>query len=182
MMMSNPKDFLSRMDIHCSWRNLYRFRSIRKGFNLVEIIVVLVIIAIAATLMIPMMSSADGIQVRSAANMIAADLEYAKSMAIGTQRVYAVVFDTSAESYQIQDPSGVIEHPVRKGFDYIVNFSTDDRVGNVDITQAAFGGSSRVEFDYFGSPNNGGSVVIGAGSDVATITVAPATGFITITE
>ena len=75
-----------------SWSTLYG-RSTNSGFTLVEILIVVSILAIAAMIAIPMMSSAGSMQIRSAANMIAADLEYAKSMAISRQKIYTVVFD-----------------------------------------------------------------------------------------
>jgi len=149
---------------------------------MVEMLVVLVIMAIAAMLVVPMFSSAEGMQLHAAANMIAADLEYAKSMAIGTQRTYTVVFDKTSESYQIEDSGGVIEHPVKRGFDYVVNFSSDHRLDKVDIVEVNFGASSQVGFDYFGSPDNAGFVRLQVGSDVAIVNVNSVTGFITVTE
>ncbi|MFH1718505.1 MAG: GspH/FimT family protein, partial [Planctomycetota bacterium] len=96
-------------------------RSACCGFTIVEIIIVVVIIAIAALAAVPMMSSAGSVQIRSAANMIMADLEYAKSMAISRGQNFSVVFDKNTESYRIEDQGGsVIPHPVKKGFDYAV--------------------------------------------------------------
>jgi len=60
----------------------YDLRDISRGFTLVELLIVIVIITIAALTAIPMMSSAASVQIRSAANMLTADLEYTKSMAI----------------------------------------------------------------------------------------------------
>ncbi|MHC4124224.1 MAG: prepilin-type N-terminal cleavage/methylation domain-containing protein, partial [Planctomycetota bacterium] len=86
----------------------------RAGFTLIEIIVVVVVIALAAVMAIPMMSSAGTFQIQSAANMIAADLEYAKGLAIGKGQVFSVVFDANTESYWIENQNGsVIEHPVK---------------------------------------------------------------------
>ena len=108
---------------------------IRSGFTIVEIVVVVVIISIAALIAVPMMSSAAGLQIRSAANMIAADLEYARSMAISRGQNYSVEFDTSTERYRIKDQSGnVISHPVKKGFNYEIDFQNDSRLNRVDIT------------------------------------------------
>ena len=42
----------------------------RRGFTVVEILIVLVIITIAALTAVPMMSSASSVQIRSAASMI----------------------------------------------------------------------------------------------------------------
>ena len=150
------------------------------GFTVIEILIVVVILAIAAMTAIPMMSSAGGVQIRSAANMIAADLEYAKSMAISRQKMYAVVFDKSTESYQIEDPNGVVYHPVKKGFKYTVNFSSDGRLSKVDITDVNFNSGEAVEFDYLGSPDNGGIISLRAGGTAMTITVESVTGFISI--
>ena len=163
-------------------KSRYDLRAQRSGFTMIEILIVVVIIAIAGMIAIPMMTSAGSMQIRSAANMIAADLEYAKSMAISRQKTYAVVFDDLTESYQIEDPNGVINHPVKKGFQYVMNFNNDSRLSKVDIAGVDFGGSSRIEFDYLGSPNNGGVISLQAGETTATINVEPVTGYITIGE
>ena len=80
---------------HCcrSQECRYDLRVRSGGFTLAEILLVVLIIAIAAMIAVPMMGSMDSVQIRSAANMIAADLEYAKSMAISRQKNYSVVFN-----------------------------------------------------------------------------------------
>ena len=153
------------------------------GFTVVEILILVVIISIAAMIAVPLMSSSAGMQIRSAANMISADLEYAKSLAITRGQNYSVVFDTINDSYQIQDQSGnVIPHPVKKGFDYIVDFRNDGRLSKVDITDADFNLMQTIIFDLFGSPDSGGYVRIQAGGMTATINVESVTGFISISE
>jgi len=164
------------------------------AFTFIEILIVIVILAIAAMMAVPMVGSADTMQIRSAANVIAADLEYAKSMAISRQKMYSVVFDISHESYRIEDADGaVINHPVKKGFPYIVNFSSDSRLNKVDILQVNFDGTGNVvKFDYLGSPYtyngsnnplvNTASIVLQAGGSISTITVEPVTGFILISN
>lgn len=166
---------------------------LRKGFTLIELLIVIVIIAIAAMTAIPMMSSAGSVQIKSAANMIAADLEYAKSMAIARGQYFSVVFDKNIDSYSItkKDPAGnviVIEHPVKKGFKYVVGFR-DKGLDKVDIADVDFNGTSTVKFDYLGSPYdadtsplNRGVIKLQAGSITITITVEPVTGFISITD
>ena len=171
----------------------YDSRAQRSGFTMIEILIVVVIIAIAAMMAIPMMTSAGSMQIRSAANMIAADLEYAKSMAISRQKIYAVVFNESTESYQIEDPSGIIDHPVKKGFKYLINFSNDSRLDKVDIADVDFDpdSSHTITFDYLGSPYSGsgtsnplnsGVISLQAGGATAIITVEPVTGFISIED
>jgi len=151
------------------------------GFTMLEILIVVVIIAIAALTVVPMMSSAGSLQIRSAANMIAADLEYAKSMAISRGQYFSVEFDENADSYRILDQdNNVIPHPVKKGFDYVISFQDDSRLNRVDITNADFNATVRVQFDCLGSPDNGGTVSLSGGGITATVRVEPVTGFISI--
>lgn len=173
------------LDIKCSSAGFgSRFAPGRwgSGFTIIEILIVVVILAIAALTAIPMMSSAGSVQVRSVANMIAADLEYAKSLAITKGQNYWVVFDTSSESYRIEDQSGTtIPHPVKKGFGYVIDLEAEG-LDQVDITDADFSGAWKVKFDYLGSPDSGGTVTIQGGSTTVTISVEPVTGFITVTN
>ncbi|MBN1807063.1 MAG: GspH/FimT family pseudopilin [Sedimentisphaerales bacterium] len=161
-----------------------------RGFTLIELLIVVVIISIAALTAIPMMSSAAGMQIRSAANMIAADLEYAKSMAISRAQNFSVVFDAGADSYRIEDQYGnFLPHPVKKGFDYIIDFQNDGRLDKVDIVSVNFDATSKVTFDYLGSPYNGnttasplnsGVINLQAGGTTTTVTVEPVTGFVSV--
>jgi len=164
---------------------------------LAEILIVVLIIAIAAMIAVPMIGSMDSMQIRSAANMIAADLEYAKSMAISRGQNYSVVFETT-KSYQIFKNEGgalePIEHPVKKTketSDYIVNFSTDSRLDKVVIESANFDSSSTITFDSLGSPHSGsvtlphylsseGAINLKAGDFTIIVRVEPVTGFISI--
>jgi Tfp pilus assembly protein FimT len=161
---------------------------------LAEILIVVLIIAIAAMIAVPMMGSMDSMQIRSAANMIAADLEYAKSMAISRGQNYSVVFDPASDYYKICDASGtIIGHPVKKGlFKYEVDFSrSDSGLDKVVIESVAFdpGSSNTITFDYLGSPYsesgtsnplNSGTISIRAGDFTETIKVEPVTGYISI--
>jgi len=149
------------------------------GFTMIELLIVVVILAIAAMTALPMMSSAATVQIRSAVNLVMADLEYAKSMAISRGQNFSVVFDTNSDSYRIEDQDGnVIPHPVKKGFDYTVSFPSDSRLNRVDVAGVNFNGTQRVEFDCLGSPDNGGTVSLQAGDATAQITVEPVTGFV----
>jgi sugar lactone lactonase YvrE len=127
---------------------------------------------------------------KSAATIISSDLEYAKSMAISRGKQYSVVFNTGAESYQIEDANGVISHPVRKGSTYTVNFAADSRLSRVDISSVTFDASNTtIGFNYLGSPqadgsylNSEGEIVLSAGGSTMTVNVEPVTGYITISN
>ena len=163
--------------------------SARYGFTLIEIIVVVVILAIAAMLAVPMLGTAADMQLRAAGNMIAADMEYARSMAISRQQNYSVVFSSANNSYKVRDGAGaVVVHPLNSAKDLSVVFGDDSRLDKVDIISANFDGSAdeTITFDYLGSPfSSVGALMIGTISLTAdgfpmTITVEPVTGYVTI--
>lgn len=166
-------------------------KKMQKGFTLVEIIIVVVILSIAAFLTVPVLSSAADIQVRAAANRIAADLDYAKGLAITNQQAYSVVFDISNESYEIQDEIGnTVENPVRPGTGFVVEFSNTD-LDRVDIVDADFDAdiTKAITFDYLGSPYSGnststplnsGQITLQADNFSIVIDVEPVTGYVTI--
>ncbi len=161
------------------------------AFTIFEVMIVVVIIGIAAAVVVPMMSSAASMQVRAAASMVAADLEYAKSMSISHAREYCVVFSPTAETYQIQDPNGnVIPHPVRRGSNYIINFRADGRLNRVEIVDTNLDPNDAVKFDYLGSPEYGSGAALSseaiirlqAGGITKRVKVEPVTGFITVSD
>lgn len=164
----------------------------KKGFTLVETILVAVILAVAAMIAVPMVSSADSMQMRSAANVISADLEYAKSLAISRQKHYSVEFDASNESYRILDQNGqVISRPDKPDFDYQLDFKNESRLDKVDIESAVFGAYTTVTFDYLGCPYSGpgtstpmtqGKIVLTINGMSTTIKIEPVTGYITVTH
>jgi len=164
------------------------------GFTLIEIMIVVVLIGIAAMIAVPMMSSAASMQIRSAANIVAADLEYAKSMAISRGQNFSVVFNKDTDSYSIKDQAeAIIQHPVKKGFPYTINFQSDSRLDRVDVFNVTFepNSSQTITFDYLGSPYSGtgtssplnsGTINLQAGPITKTIRVEPVTGYISITD
>ncbi len=169
-------------------RQIQKLRS-RRGFTLVEIIIVIVILAIASLVAIPVFSTGADMQVRSAANKIAVDLDYAKGLAVTHQENYSVVFTPGSETYQIQDAGGnVIDHPLRSG-QFIENLSADRRVGRVNIVSTNFDGDA-ITFDYLGapydgedtsSPLNSGRITLTADTFTLYVDIEPVTGYVTIT-
>jgi len=176
-----------------------RYRGCEGGFTLIELLIVIVILSIAAAIVVPMASSAASMQLRSAANMVAADLEYAKSLALGTGQRHSVVFDAANERYWIVGGTqyavtDAIGHPVKKGFPYVVDFANDPRLGQVEVVDTDFNGSgnSIVSFDSLGSPYQGGTtpaplnsegvITLQAGGISRTVSVEPVTGFVSISD
>ncbi len=158
------------------------------AFTLLEVIIVLMIIGIISAVAIPLYTSAASVQLKTAANIVACDLEYAKNLSMTTGRNYSVVFDDLTESYKINDANGqVISHPVHIGAAYTVNFATDNRLNKVRIESAVFGTTKTVKFDYLGAPYDGsgnpldsGYVRLNAGGNILNVRVEPVTGYVSV--
>lgn len=160
-----------------------------KGFTLIEMILVIVILGMVAACVVPMLTSAASFQVQSAADLVAADIEFARSLSISRQEPYTVVLNTIDHSIEVKDSSGnVINHPVSgKPFRFV--FTEDSRVSSVRINSANFDGYTSVTFDDLGSPYSGsnlsspmnsGEVVLSAEGYSCKVKIEPVTGYIRI--
>jgi prepilin-type N-terminal cleavage/methylation domain-containing protein len=159
------------------------------AFTLIEIIAVVVILAIAALIAVPAFSGASQMQVKAAADKLAADIEYAKSLAVTTQKVHRVTFDIGAESHTITNVTdGVtVNDPVRKAA-FTVTYPNDSRLSSVRLQSATFGSGSSVQFDSTGTPQDSGGAALGATGTVVlaakgqtyTVKVEPVTGYVSI--
>ncbi len=180
------------MHITSLWNNLKaeglrRADVNRSGFTLIELMMVMIIMAIAAMIVVPVVTGASGYQISSAARLVAADIEYARQLAITTGLVHSVVFDAAGESYQIQDNAGnVVSHPLRPGTDYIQHFPSSS-LSKVTIQSVDFDGDATVKFDYLGSPLNSsdsslnaGTVTLESQGHTAVIEVEPLTGYVNV--
>jgi prepilin-type N-terminal cleavage/methylation domain-containing protein len=76
-----------------------------RGFTLVEILVVVVILGITATLALPMMSTSS-VKLSSAAQVVMSDLMYAQNYAI-THQTYVYVAFCSSKNYRVYTWNGV---------------------------------------------------------------------------
>ena len=150
------------------------------GFTLVEIIVVVLILALAAGLAIPYAVGASSFQAVSGARIVASDLQYAQNTAITDQSSVTVTFQLSQETYTLSNASGPLIHPITKDA-YTVNFGSTEGLSELDIVSASFAGNPSVTFDEMGAPDNPGSVTLQAGSHAYRVDVAAATGRVAVT-
>ncbi len=143
----------------------------RRGFTLVELTIVVFVIGIFAALAVPkFVGSLCFHRVRAAAERIKADLELARHQARMIGSSQTVVFDVAANSYTI--PGLAPLEP--GGAEYTVELR--DSLYGVTIVSADFGGQTQVEYDGFGLPVFGGSVVIRCGSYQRSVLVDEQTG------
>jgi prepilin-type N-terminal cleavage/methylation domain-containing protein len=160
------------------------------GFTLVEIIIVVLVLAIAAAIVIPNIGSANDSQATAAAAILQSDLEVARSMAMTTQAPHSVVFSSDRQSYKVVANYGggaytaatAISDPVKKGKLYEVRLSGLNGMSHVSVTSANFGGQPYVTFLSLGQPTAGGSVVMQVGGITMTVAVETLTGIVSVTR
>lgn len=149
------------------------------GFTLVELMVVMIILAIAAAMILPQAFGTSDLRAKSAARLVVADLEYAQNTAIVTQSNTTVTFDDSNNSYEVSNVSGTLIHPITHQ-EYEVDFDTKRGFDGVSIVAVDFDGGFSVTFDSLGAPDPDGTVDIGAGEHAYRVTVTPVTGRVTV--
>jgi prepilin-type N-terminal cleavage/methylation domain-containing protein len=156
-------------------------RAIRKraAFTLIELMVVMVIMAIAAAIVVVSSSGGGGVKASSAAKVVAMDLEYAQNMAVTHQDPVTVTFSPDGESYTLSNASGPLVNPMTKE-DYLVDLNALSGFDGVDMVSAVFGGTAAVTFDELGTPSEPGSVAVRSGSTSYQVSVAAATGKVTV--
>jgi len=158
----------------------------RSGYTLVEVLIIVAILGIAAAIVVPQMLAAGTLGVQAAARIIIADILFAQNDAIAKQRTRKVVFNPTNESYSLTDENDAVLTANWKSGDannYIVDFINDSRFQGVVIVSADFGGGATketLEFDDLGGPLNGGTVEIEFQGERYRITVASFTGRVTV--
>jgi type II secretory pathway pseudopilin PulG len=142
---------------------------------LLEVILVLAIVAISAAMAAPRYGSASArYRADLAARRIVADLRLAQSCAKAASSSRTVSFSVTTGQYQllnVPSPDGVAG-------DYTVILAAEPYHAN--LTGANFNGSSQIVFSGWGLPNNGGTVVLSAGSQQRTVVVDGGTGRVSL--
>lgn len=164
----------------------------KRGFTLIEILVVVIIIGIASAIILPQISSRDDLRAASAARALMADLLYAQNRSIALQKMHYVQFNAATNTYSVLDsmsPANIITQPVTQG-PYTVTLGTGT-LSSVKIVSPNFDGNTVVAFDAMGVPYSwnstsgasalaSGSVQLQAGQNKLTVSVAPYSGEITV--
>ena len=125
-----------------------------RGFTLVELVMVVVLISILAVSFVPKFLDTSAISLAGGAAMAAADIRYTQELAMGTYSAKTIVFTTSNTYYTVDSRD--------------VNLPSKVTISN----------GATFTFNSLGEPTAGGgsSVTLSAGAETKTITVESYTG------
>lgn len=177
-------------------------RMLHGGFTLVEVLIVVLILGIVATLALPTLQSGVAeSKLSGASSEIAVALEYAQMVAMMSGEQTRVTIDATNNTVlvELSKISGNImgaetelpendidikafvtaAHPASRGKDYNIVLAEENRFEGVDLVTATFGTGNSVTFDALGIPSDGGTVVLSLGSTQVTLTVDSLTGKVT---
>ena len=135
-------------------QNSFRIVPDSRGFTLVELIMVVVLIGILVVSVVPKFVDTSAFSLAGGAAMTAADIRYTQELAMGTHSSKTIVFTTS-NTY------------------YTVDSQTVNLPSKVSISSGA-----TFTFNSLGEPTTGGgsTVTLSAGAETKTITVESYTG------
>ncbi len=176
-----------------------RARSHGRGFSLVEIIVVIVLLGIVSGVAIASMTKSRQNEQRAAARALAVGINYARERALTTGRsTWCYVYTNTERVDYYETVSGSVvamTDPATNAQIATVLSSTTSGVNFSEVGVLAFNGSTSASaqifgFDWQGRPiNSGGSLLTTAttitvsatGQSTITISIAAESGLLTIT-
>jgi type II secretory pathway pseudopilin PulG len=180
-----------------------------RSYTLIELIMVMAVLALAAALLVPNIVGHDSLTVQAAVRLIIADLSFAQTDALANQEYRRVIFYEDGSGYclisvpdenwitpaDLDDPSvDYVYDPLGSMGRYIINFVEDDRFEGVTITSANIGTQTlldRPEITYDtlggtvvpgGGPGTGGDIVVTFNNESYRIDIASFTGKLTVTK
>ncbi len=182
--------------------------SVARSYTLIELIMVMAVLALAAALLVPHMIGRDSLTVQAAVRLVIADLSFAQSDALANQefrrihfyadgRGYCMYRVTGADFNNPFDPAAAdyILDPLGAMREYIVDFSTNDRFEGISIGAADIDGvllapnGADVSYDALGGtvmdvgiPGIGGQITVASPTRSYQIDIAPFTGKLTVTK
>lgn len=143
-----------------------------KGFTLIELVMIMVIIGVLAIAVIPKTTATPIVKLEAVCQKIESDLRYIQEMALAQQVRFGISFDPVNESYfayRLNTSTKAQDPQTRNNLD--ISFNQLNEFRGIDIVSTNF--SNIVEFDSKGSPYDGNGAIL---SSQGIITVQTASG------
>jgi len=150
--------------------------AVARGFSLVELLIMGMVLLISAAIVIPSLGSGNYSVCRAGARRLASDLQYAQDAAISTQKDITVTIDVDTDSYWLSNESGPLIHPITNSA-YTTDFKAIGELAGLDISKAGIGS---VTFDPAGVPNASLNVLLLAGESRFSVDVSAVTGTVSV--
>lgn len=164
----------------------------RRGFTLVEILMVVIILGIAGAVLVPQIGSRDDLRAAAAARLVMSDLTYAQNRAIAQQKKHYVRF--VGQTYSVSDTNALvpIDHPLKpaqSNGQYVITFGANGTSGlqQCSIGTVDFASQTIIGFNDLGEPfafdgvtetplTASGTIIVQSGDVSLTIQIEPFTG------
>ena len=149
------------------------------AFTLIELTLVVAIIALVSAMAIPRLGNSLALRsVEGAAQRIAADMEFARAVAMRTSTSQTVLFHSgpAGGGYELvgqPDP----DHPDQP---YAVRLADD--CFNAKFSEVNVGADFELVFDMYGVPDSGATLVLYVGDHTRTVRINRTTGRSTVEE
>lgn len=153
------------------------------AFTLIDVLMVVIVLGIIASMVAPMAANAAPTKLRAAADLVVGDLGLAQAQSIThADAPRAIVFDVANNSYHLavaDDPDTPLAHPLtRRPHRVTFGQGIAQHLADVQITSATVGDDNTLGFGIYGELDQTENAVITltAGSRSLTITIDAATG------
>jgi prepilin-type N-terminal cleavage/methylation domain-containing protein len=147
-----------------------RRRPFRPGFSLVELIVVMAILVLMAGVAVPRFAGTLARRrVEFAAARVVSDLRLAQREARLASQLGTASFDVAADTYSLLSVTD-LDHPT----EYKVRLA--DQPYEVNLISVDLGGDAQIQYDGYGVPDSGGTIILAVRGQRITITLDAVSG------
>ncbi|MDX2017035.1 MAG: prepilin-type N-terminal cleavage/methylation domain-containing protein [Planctomycetota bacterium] len=124
----------------------------RRAYTLVELLITITVLGIAAAVAVPMMGDSGVLRVQAAVRTLVADLTTAQSDAIALQRGRAVAFDVANNRWDVIAVRGTTLNATTDTLQTTTLGTNNSEFGGAVISNVDFAGGQILIFDEMGSP------------------------------